>query len=1159
MAESLDQIKAHLQAGRLAEAEAGCRAILSAHKNDADALHWLGIVLFKSGRLKDGAQEIRRAIEVQPGRADFYCNLGVMISEAEPAEAAALFRKALELRPGDVQTAVNLGGILERLGKIDESIAVLRRAVQLRPDFTDARLNLGNSLKEAGQMPEAIEHYRKAVELSPGDSDLHGNLVFMLHFDERCGAKELLAEHRRWAKIHAEKLRPANLKFENDANPNRRLRVGYVSADFRVQPVGRFILPLLAAHDRRAMEVFCYDTGEKPDYFTPRLRQAADVWREVGSLSDAEIAERIRADRIDILIDLNMHMRSGRLLVFARKPAPVQVVYLAYTGTTGLEAIDYRITDPYLDPPGSEGFYVEQSAALSRSYWCFQPVTELEESPLPAERAGYITFGALNNFCKASNAALEAWSRVLAAVPESRLIVFTVEGEHRNRLRERFARAGVEGNRIEFAGRNSMADYMKLYQRIDIALDSFPYAGGTTTCDALWMGVPVVTLAGQTAIGRGGVSILNNIGLPELVATSPEEYVRIAARLAGDRNRLSELRRGMRQRMLRSPLMDAKGFAADMENLYRQMWERWCGGSSNRRKGNVDAAAGHLRAGRVAEAESGLREILAGEPGNADAMHLLGIAVHRIGREAEGVEIVRRAIQMDGGRADFHCNLGVMLTPSDFHGATTAFRRALEIKPNFARAAANLGAILERAGEYDEAITVLRRALESQPDFPDALHNLGSALKETGEIEQAVDCFRRAAELNPNNPAAHSNLPYRMLFDPRAATGGLLAESRAWGRRYADHLKPVNPRFENLRDPERRLRIGYVSPDFRIHPIGIFMLPLLAAHHHGRFEIFCYSSSVVEDRFTQGCREHADVWRDVKNLSDAELAELIRKDRVDILIDLTMHMARSRLLTFARKPAPLQMTYLAYPGTTGVETIDYRITDPYLEPEGSDRSATSEKLVGLAQSYWCYSPRPEVPAVGPLPASTNGFVTFGSLNNFSKVNGETLRVWGRILRSVPNSRLRLLCGRGAHRAKVIERLGVDAGRVEFFVQQIYETYFQEYHRVDIGLDPFPYCGGTTTCDSLWMGVPVVTLSGRPGVGRFGASILTNVGLPELIGKTEDDYVRIAAGLAGDTPRINDLRSNLRERMGRSVLMDRRGFMEDIEGVYRRIWRKWCGD
>ncbi len=267
-----------MQAGRLAEAERACRGVLEREKGNADALHLLGIVLFKTGRAKEGEGFVRESLRASPGRGDFYCNLGVLIAEEKPFEAAQLLRKALDLRPGDAQTAINLGGILERLGRVDESAAVLRRAVDMRPDSADARLNLGNALKEIGRMEEAIDHYRRAVELAPADAELHGNLLFMLHFDWRCGPGELLAEHRRWAQRHMEKLKPTALSFENDRSPQRRLRVGYVSAEFRIQPVGRFILPLLAAHDKQGFEIFCYDTGSAP----MRLRRGCGRTRMSG-------------------------------------------------------------------------------------------------------------------------------------------------------------------------------------------------------------------------------------------------------------------------------------------------------------------------------------------------------------------------------------------------------------------------------------------------------------------------------------------------------------------------------------------------------------------------------------------------------------------------------------------------------------------------------------------------------------------------------------------------------------------------------------------------------------------------------------------------------------------------------------------------------------
>ena len=325
-------------------------------------------------------------------------------------------------------------------------------------------------------------------------------------------------------------------------------------------------------------EIFCYDTMSRPDAVTERCRSQVDVWRELAGRTDEEVARVIRGDRIDILVDLTMHLANSRLLVFARKPAPIQVTYLAYCGTTGLSTMDYRLSDPYLDPPGEEdGCYSEETIRLPETYWCYQPaIVPPPPSPLPALQAGHLTFGCLNNFGKITAPCLEAWSRLLQAIPEARLLLHAQEGGHRDRVWDYLEERGVGRDRLTFVGRSTIEEYLRLYERIDVGLDPFPYGGGTTTCDALWMGVPVVSLAGQTAVGRGGLSILSNVGLPELVGHDVSEYASIASRLAQDRPRLCELRSTLRSRMQRSPLMDAPRFARGVEAAYRTIWQRFC-------------------------------------------------------------------------------------------------------------------------------------------------------------------------------------------------------------------------------------------------------------------------------------------------------------------------------------------------------------------------------------------------------------------------------------------------------------------------------------------------------------------------------------------------------------------------------------------------------
>jgi protein O-GlcNAc transferase len=563
----------------------------------------------------------------------------------------------------------------------------------------------------------------------------------------------------------------------------------------------------------------------------------------------------------------------------------------------------------------------------------------------------------------------------------------------------------------------------------------------------------------------------------------------------------------------------------------------------------------HLRAGRLSQAKQAFDSVLTDDPQNPDALHFLGMTEHQLGQSPQGADLIRRAIAIDSGRAEFHCNLGVILSKSDPRQAAAAFEKALALQPDFPRAAANLGAVLQWMGDFDASIAVLRRLVQSHPDFAEALHNLGNSLKETGQIEEAVDDFRRAAQLS-SNPAIGSNLLYALLFDPRYSQEELLAQSRRWASRFADPLLPGKVEFRNDRNPRRRLRIGYVSPDFRNHPIGRFILPALAYRDPSALETYCYSSTVVNDAFTAQARQRADVWRDVGNLSDGELAELIRRDGIDILVDLTMHLGNSRLLVVARRPAPVLVTFAAYPGTTGMKAIDYRISDFFLDPVGTSEKLYVEETRRLT-TFWCYEFAAEAPEVSALPATQKGFVTFGCLNNFCKVNPGTLAAWARVLREVPGSHLRLLSPPGEHRERIIESLGVSRDRIDFVVQQKHEDYLKEYQHIDIALDTFPYNGHATGLDELWNGVPLVSLVGQTTCGRAGLSILSNVGLSELAAKSEDEFVRTAVELAKDRQRLTGLRANLRERMRQSPLMNGKRHAAELEAIYREIWGKWC--
>lgn len=566
-------------ARRLDEAVDVLRRAIALCPDFAEAWFNLSNALREQAQFAEAAVACRRAIALQPKRGEFHINLGnILCGERQFVEAVACYRRALELRPNDVEAYSNLGNALRTSGQIDEAIAAFRTCLSLRPEFHVAHCNLGNALKDAGQIDEAIASFRRAVGLCPSDAISHSNLAYSVYYHPGYDSAAILAENRRWNAIHAERLGGTCYPHNIDADSNRRLRIGYLGADFRDHCQSLFTIPLFSHHDHERFEIFCYANVLRPDSFTQRLKESADCWRDTAGWNDEEVARQVHADGIDILVDLTMHMSNGRPLVLARKAAPIQVVYLAYPGTAGLSAVDYRLTDPFLDPPGQyDGDYAEQSFRLPETFWCYDPQAPCTfANSLPADREGRITFGCLNNFCKVTENSLDLWSPVLEAVVGSRLLLLSPPGRHRDRVRDLFRTANIDPRRIEFVEYRPRLKYLELYHRMDISLDTLPYNGHTTSLDSLWMGVPVVTRVGRTVVGRAGHSQLSNLGLSELVAWSDEEFVAIATRLAHDRPHLARFRATLRGRMEHSPLMDAARFARNIETAYRTMWLKWC-------------------------------------------------------------------------------------------------------------------------------------------------------------------------------------------------------------------------------------------------------------------------------------------------------------------------------------------------------------------------------------------------------------------------------------------------------------------------------------------------------------------------------------------------------------------------------------------------------
>ena len=567
------------QAGRLAEAERGYRDILQVQPGHTDSLHLLGVLALQTGNPEPALELIQRAVALRPDGAVYRNNLGQVLERlGRDEDAARAYEAAIERDPRDAEPVNNLGRVFERQERLADAETHYRKAIKLNAQYAEPQINLGNVLKDRGDLDGAISAYRRAIALRPDLSVLHSNLLLTLHYHPEYSPADIASEHRQWAERHALPLAAAQRPHKNDSRPGRRLRIAYVSPDFREHPVARFVLPLLENHDRKQFEVFAYHDIARQDEVTKLIRKHVDQWRDIADLTDEQVADRIRSDGIDILVDLAAHSGRNRLLVFALKPAPVQVTYLAYCSTTGVDAIDYRLTDRFLDPPGDDTeHYCERSVWLPDCYWCYsRPPLKADRLPSSERQPGPPTFGCLNNFAKVTNPTLELWMKLLGRVPETRLLLYARSKQHRERVRRFMRRADVTESRVAFVGRQPFEDYLETWRAIDVALDPIPFGGGTTTCDALWMGAPVVTLAGRTAVSRGGSSILCNIGLGDFVCRNEEQYLDLAASLIRDRDRLTVLRRELRSRLEDSAVMDSASFTHGIEAALREVWLRWC-------------------------------------------------------------------------------------------------------------------------------------------------------------------------------------------------------------------------------------------------------------------------------------------------------------------------------------------------------------------------------------------------------------------------------------------------------------------------------------------------------------------------------------------------------------------------------------------------------
>lgn len=559
------------------EAAEWLHKVLSQDPENHLANYILGLIAAGDSENGPALKYLEKAASLCSDDPKIFYNYGLVLQRtAQYNKAINQYEKALSLDPDYIQVLNNYSAALLITGELTKAEAAARKIINIDPSHVDPHVNLGNILKDGGFINEALESYNNALTLQPDNVIAGSNMLLCMCYSTH-NAETIFNEHRAWEHRISKSSSQESITY-TDLDPDKSpLRIGYISADFKTHSVAFYIEQILENHDPSQFEIFCYSDVQNPDPVTLRLKKLPMKWRPISGMDNDKVLEIIRKDDIDTLVDLSGHAGKNRLPLFLLKAAPLQINYLGYPNTTGLSQMDYRLTDSWADPDGQEKYYTENLYHLPQGFLCYKP-SKLSPpvSEIPAAKNGFITFGSFNNLPKVSIETIDVWAKILKAIEQSRLMIKTKpfnDASVKERYKNLFAQKGVDIDRLLFTEYSpSLEKHLSFYHHVDIGLDTFPYNGTTTTCEALWMGVPVITLAGDHHRGRVGVSIMSRIGLTGMVADSTERYIALALFLASDLERLSKLRLGLRSTLAQSPLCDGKSFTKMLEKAYREMW-----------------------------------------------------------------------------------------------------------------------------------------------------------------------------------------------------------------------------------------------------------------------------------------------------------------------------------------------------------------------------------------------------------------------------------------------------------------------------------------------------------------------------------------------------------------------------------------------------------
>ena len=1285
---------------RFARARADYEKVLALNPADAEAWNNLGVTLRALKQPGEALACHDKALAAAPGDAAIWYNRASVLTDlSRLEEAVASYDRALTLNPGFVAALNNRGNILKGLKHFDQALACYERALAVDPGSAEAWINRGNALQDLGRFDEALDSFDHVLAFDPGNADAlfnRGTTLLHLHRLEEALAsqqkalaadpghadalggaanaalhlcdwrlcekfapevKRLAAEsstvspflllgysddpglQRQCAEKYTEgrgKRPPARLA-ETKLRGHDRIRLAYISSDFRNHPVAHHLIGLLENHDRSRFEVLGISLGD--DDGSPmraRVQAACDRFWDARFHSDRAVAQLLQSLEVDIAIDLNGHTQDARPGILAHRPAPVQVNYLGYPGTTGADFMDYVIGDPVVLPFDQAAFFSEKIVQLPGCYLAGDPTQTVPPSPgrrqagLPAE--GFV-FCCFNSPWKITAPLFDIWMRLLGAMPGSVLWLKNAGGGVRSNLQEAAAARGIDPARLIFAADAQRDEHLARCRLADLFLDTAPYNAHATAWDALWAGLPLVTLYGKNFPGRVAASLLHAAGLGELVQPTAADYENLALSLARDPARLRAIRRRLAENRLALPLFDIQHFRRDMEAAYMEMLKIAQNGESPRAFAVKDIAADirasapqiaespslHAttlwQAGRRVEALAEFDRAVTEEPANAEAWNDRGAALQGLDRAQEALASYARALAIRPDYADALYNRASVLGHlKRLPEALADYDRLLAPAPNHAGAWCGRAGVLWDMRRLPAALASYDKAVSLAPDYAEALFKRGHLQwSENRNSAAAIRDMQSALRADPDYPYARGDLLHLKmhvgdwrgferdvaLLDSGVRAGRPVAQPFVYlalsdspadiqtcARIFTEREYPSAPALRRRRS-HGKIRLGYVSGEFREQATAYLAAGLYESHDREKFELVAFDNGRNDQGAIRKRLEAAfEKFIPIAELSDGDAAAKIKAEEIDILVNLNGYFGRQRMGVFAHRPAPIQVNYLGFPATMGADYIDYILADRIVIPD-EERQYYNEKVVRLPGTYQVNDYRSYPLAAPParsahglaelpshsvglpsdsvglpsdsvgLPSDSvgNAFV-FCNFNQSYKLTPATFALWMRILKQVDGSVLWLLENNPdfpGNMRREADRLGVDGGRLVFAPQLPMADHLARLALGDLFLDSLPYNGHTTASDALWAGVPLITCRGNAFAGRVAASLLQAAGLAELVTQSPEEYEALAVRLAKDAAALADLRRKLAENRANAPLFDTDLCRRHIEAAYARMW------